>query len=130
MFVSLALAFTAFRAGLALRRARQGRAAPGAPPRGVLLRRHLGRSKPAVVMLAIGFGAGPLATWALLDRAPFRTVHALLGGLALGLFVAAAVTGRRLEHGLGRDYDTHGAIALAALLAAAAAAVAGFVLLP
>jgi hypothetical protein len=57
-------------------------------------------------------------------------VHALFGGLSLALFVATAVTGHRLEEGKSREYDAHGAIALASILSAAATAIAGFVLLP
>jgi len=132
MLVSIALAFTAFRLGSKLRRARLGRGAASADgdSRGALRRRHLRRAKLALAMLALGSIGGPLAIWLLLDRPPFRTVHALFGGLSLALFAATAVTGRRLEQGQSREYDTHGAIALASILSAAATAIAGFVLLP
>lgn len=132
MLLSIALAFTAFRLGLKLRRARRGRgdATPGGDSRGVLRRRHLRRAKLALAMLAVGAVGGPLAMWLLLDRPPFRTVHALFGGLTLAFFAATFVTGHRLEEGKSQEYDAHGAVALASILAAAATAVAGFVLAP
>jgi hypothetical protein len=132
MILAITLAFTAFRLGLKLRRTRLRRAAASEADlsRGALRRRHLRRAKLAVVMLAIGAVGGPLALWLLLDRPPFRTVHALFGGLSLALFGATAFTGHRLEKGKSQEYDAHGAIALASILSAAATAIAGFVLLP
>lgn len=132
MLLSIALAVSALRLGLRLRRARLGRAGAVAAgeTRGALRRRHVARAKLALAMLAAGAVAGPLAMWLLLDRPPFRTVHALFGGLTLAFFAATFVTGHRLEEGKSREYDTHGALALASILAAAATAVAGFVLAP
>jgi hypothetical protein len=125
MVASIALAAFALRAGLALRRARVVRARPAPTARA----RHLRFAKPAVVVVTIGFLAGPLSMWWLRDRAPFDTLHALLGTLAAGLFVATGLLGRRLERGGSRAVEAHGRLGLLALLAAAAAAFAGFVLL-
>lgn len=132
MLVSIALAFSAFRLGLRLRAARLGRigAAGAGETRRALRRRHLRRAKLAILMLVIGAIGGPVAMRLLLGRPPFRSVHALFGGLTLAFFAATFVTGRRLEQGTGQEHDAHGAIALASILAAAATAVAGFVLAP
>jgi hypothetical protein len=126
MLAALALSALALRSGLALRSARRRgvRREPGER------RRHLARAKPAVAMLVIGFAGGPLSMAFLRGREPFGTAHAWIGTLALALFVAAAVLGRRLEHGRGRSLDAHAALAVLAALTAAAAALTGFVLLP
>jgi hypothetical protein len=126
MVGSVLLAGLALRAGLVLRRARlgEGRRAPGARAR------HLRLAKPAVVVVLVGFVAGPLSMLFLRDRTPFATLHALLGTLAASLFLAAAVLGHRIEEGTSRAADAHGMLGVAAFLAAAGAAIAGFVLLP
>ena len=135
MLCSLGLAAAALRLGLALRRDRRSRLhglarAPEARPRGALRRAHLRLAKPAVVLICLGFVGGPLSMWALRGRPPFGTVHALLGVTAALLFAATAVLGRRLELARGRPLEAHALAGLLALLAGAAAAVAGFVLLP
>jgi hypothetical protein len=126
MGFALALAALALRAGLRLRGARRrgARRPPGE------YRRHLRLAKPAVLALALGYLGGPASMWWLRGREPFGTAHALAGSVALALFVAAAVLGRRLERGRTRRRDLHGALALLACAAAAAAAVTGLVLLP
>jgi hypothetical protein len=126
MTVSLVLALLALRSGLALRSARRSgrRRAPDAR------RRHLARARPAVVLVALGWLAGPASMWWLRGRMPFETAHAWAGTTALVLFLAAAWLGRRLEHGRGRARDAHALAAVLALLAAALAAATGFVLLP
>jgi len=87
-------------------------------------------AKPAVVVVLVGFVGGPLSMFFLRDRTPFTTLHALLGTLEASLFVAAAVLGHRIEEGTSRAADAHGMLGVAAFLAAAGAAIAGFVLLP
>jgi hypothetical protein len=126
MVASLAGVVLALRAGMALRRARRtgGRRPPD------LRRRHLRVAKPAVAAVALGFAGGPLSMLWLRDRAPFETAHAWLGATALALFVAAAVLGRRIEHGQSRALDAHALCGVLGALLAGAAAVAGFVLLP
>jgi hypothetical protein len=126
MVASLALAFAALRAGVALRRARLARRPP---PRGVR-RRHLLLAKPAVMFLLAGFLLGPISAVALRGWSPFATLHGLAGLVAAALFVAAAVHGRRLEAGSASARGAHALFGALALLCAAVAAMAGFVLLP
>ena len=133
MLVSLGLALAALRTGLSLRRARL-RKRPA--PRGTRAL-HLKLAKPAVVMLLVGFAAGPLSSWLLRGWTPFETFHGLAGGIAGVLFIATALRGRALELGPARGgdggpgtRDAHALLALAAVLAGATAAFAGFVLTP
>jgi hypothetical protein len=126
MVASLVLTGLALRAGLRLRQARRGQGPGAARARA----RHLRVAKPAVVVVLAGFVAGPLSMFFLRGRTPFATLHALLGSFAAGLFLAAAVLGHRIEEGASRAADVHGMLGLAAFLAAAGAAIAGFVLLP
>ena len=126
MLGALVLAGLALRAGLLLRRGRLGAGHAGSGARA----RHLRLAKPAVIAALVGFGAGPLSMFFLRGRAPFATLHALLGTLAAALFLAAAVLGHRIEEGSSRARDAHGMLGVAAFLAAAGAAIAGFVLLP
>ncbi len=126
MLVSVALCALALRAGLALRRSRRGRSrrTPG------MRHSHLRLAKPAVVLVLCGFVAGPVSAAWLRDWTPFGTLHAWLGLLAAGLFAGAATIGRRIETGRSRAFDVHALLGGVAVLAAAVAAVAGFVLLP
>ena len=126
MTLSLTLALLALRAGLGLRRARLR----GARRRAADLRRHLRLAKAAVVMIVIGFGAGPVSAVWLRGWDAFRTAHAWIALVTVGLYAATGVLGRRLEHGRSRAVDSHALLALLATLGAAAAFVAGFVLLP
>jgi len=126
MVGSLLLAGLALRSGLAMRRARRLRRPPAREARA----EHLRLAKPAVALVAAGFVLGPLSMWLFRGRAPFGTVHAALGILAVTLFLATALLGRRLEHGRGRPLDLHALLGTLAMLVAGAAAVAGFVLLP
>lgn len=126
MLAAISLAALALRSGLALRSARR-RGARRSPAE---LRRHLALAKPAIALVLAGFAAGPLSMVFLRGREPFGTAHGWIGAAALGLFVAAALLGRRLEHGRGRPLDAHAVLATLAVLAAAVAALAGFVLLP
>ena len=126
MVLALCLCALTLRAGLALRRSRLGlaRRTPA------LRRRHLRIAKPAVALLLCGFVLGPLSALWLRDWTPFGSFHAWLGLLVAALFAATAVVGRRIETGRSRAFDAHAALGGLAVLAAAVAAVAGFVLLP
>jgi hypothetical protein len=126
MAAGIALAVLALRAGVAARRAR--RRGQGAISE--LRRRHLRLAKPAVLVVLVGFLGGPLSMWWLRDRAPFATLHAVLGVIAAALFATTALLGRRVEQGRLDAAALHGRLALAALIAAGAAMAAGFVLLP
>ena len=125
MLGSITLAGLALREGLLLRRARLG----GRPRVPGARARHVRVAKLAVAAVILGFVAGPISMIWLRGRAPFETVHALLGCLAATCFAVTAFLGRRLERGAGQRAP-HGALGLLAFLLAAAAAVAGFVLLP
>jgi hypothetical protein len=126
MLVSLALAVLTLRAGLALRRARRGRA-PRDPR---LRRRHLRLAKPAVALVLAGFVGGPVSALWLRGWEPFASFHGVLGLAVATLFAAAALVGWRLEHGRSRAFEVHAMLGALAVLGAALAAVAGFVLLP
>jgi hypothetical protein len=126
MLSTIALAALALRAGLALRRRRHA----GARRPAALYARHFRFAKPAVALALIGFALGPLSMWWLRGRAPLETAHSLAGIVTVGLFAAAGLIGRRLERGSSRAVELHARLALAAVLAALAAAIMGFVLLP
>jgi hypothetical protein len=126
MVVGLWLAFRALRVGIELRRGRLR----GVRREPALRRRHLRLARPAVVMLLLGFVGGPASALWLRDWSPFETFHAWLGLLAVLLFTSAAGLGSALVRGRSREVEVHGRLGVAALLAAAVAAVAGFVLLP
>lgn len=126
MVASLGAVALALRAGLRLRRARFGR--ERRTPE--LLRAHTSVANPAIAAVCVGFLAGPISAVWLRDWTPFATFHAWIGVLAVGLFLAVAVLGWRLERNRGRPVDAHAALAGLAVLAAAVAVVAGMVLLP
>ena len=129
MLAALALAGLALRTGLDLRRRRAGTASAAASG-GELRRRHLRLAKPAVVMVLVGFVGGPLSAVFLRDWDPFASFHGWLGLLAAALFAAAAALGHRIEEGQSRAFDVHALLGMLAVLFAAVAAVAGFILLP
>lgn len=126
MVGGVVLAVLALRAGVEVRRAR----ARGSGPIAGLRRRHLGLAKLAVPVVLLGFVGGPLSMAWLREREVFGTLHGALGLVAAALFVATAVWGRRVEQGRLDAAALHGRLALAAVIAAGAAAIAGFVLLP
>jgi hypothetical protein len=126
MVLALGLCALALRAGLTLRRSRLGRIRRTPAMR----RSHLRVAKPALVLLACGFVGGPLSALWLRDWTPFGSFHAWIGLLAAGLFAATALAGHRIETGQSRAFDAHALLGGVAVLAAAVAAVAGFVLLP
>lgn len=126
MIGSLALCALALRVGVRLRRARLARRPA---PRGARAR-HLRLAKPAVALVLVGFTLGPLSAFWLRGLTPFSTLHGVFGALAAGAFGVAAWQGRRLERGQASARQAHALCAALGLLAAATAAVAGFVLLP
>jgi polyferredoxin len=126
MVASIALAALALRAGFVLRRAR---AARRPAPRGAR-QRHLRLAKTAVVLVLIGFVGGSASAVWLRGWSPFATLHGVLGALVLALFAAAAVRGWRLERGRRDARQAHALFGALAVLGAAVAAIAGFVLLP
>ena len=126
MVASLGAVALALRAGLRLRRARFGRERRTPD----LLRAHVAVAKPAIAATCVGFLAGPISAAWLRDWTPFATFHAWIGMIAVGLFLAVAALGWRLERHRGRPVDAHAALAALAVLAAAVAVVAGMVLLP
>jgi hypothetical protein len=126
MVGGIVLAVLALRAGVEVRRAR----ARGTGRIADLRRHHLGLAKLAVPVLLLGFVAGPISMAWLREREVFGTLHGALGVVTAALFVATAVWGRRVEQGRLDVAALHGRLALAAVIAAGAAAIAGFVLLP
>jgi uncharacterized membrane protein len=126
MVVGITLAFMAMRAGLKLRRARTQAGKRTRAMRDA----HLRLAKPAVVVVSIGFLGGVASAYFLRGWTPFENFHGWLGLGVVGLFVAAAVVGHRVEEGKSRAFDTHAMLGGLALLAAAIAAAAGFALLP
>jgi len=126
MLASIVACGITLRLGLQLRRGRRFR-----KPRPKDLRaRHMRIAKPAVAAIVVGFVAGPISAIWFRDWEPLATFHGWIGILALALFVAAAVLGRRLEKRRDFAFDAHALLGLVAMLAAAIAAVAGFVLTP
>ena len=126
MLAALGLAARAFALGLRMRRARLR----GTRRDPATRRSHLRVAKPAVVMLLAGFAVGPASALWLRGWDPFRSIHALIATLAMLLFAASGVLGRRLERGRGRPLEAHAVIGLAAMLAGAASFATGFALLP
>jgi hypothetical protein len=126
MLLSIGLALLTLRAGLILRRARLGRA-PRDPS---LRRRHLRLAKPAVALVLIGFLGGPISAVWLRGWEPFHSFHGVLGLAVASFFTAAWWMGRQLERGRASARNVHAWLGALAVLGAAVAAVAGFVLLP
>ncbi len=126
MVAGLALAALALRTGLALRRTRQGRGrrTPAMRPA------HLRASRPAVVLLLLGFVGGPVSAVWLRGWDAFHTFHGWVGLLAAALFGSAGLLGQRMARGGSRSFDLHALLGALAFLAGALAAVAGFSLLP
>lgn len=93
-------------------------------------RGHLRFAKPAVAMLLVGFVGGPISWVWLRGGEPLATLHGFVGLGVAALFAAAAAAGHRIEKHGSRAYDVHAVLGGLAILLAAVAAVAGFVLLP
>ena len=126
MLGSLALAAAALRAGLALRRARR----LGQRRTAEAYRRHLRLAKPALVLLALGFGGGITSSVLLRGWNAFESGHGLVACAALAVLLTAGTLGWRLEHGQRRFVEWHARLAALSVLLAAAAIGTGFVLLP
>ncbi|MBW2242918.1 MAG: hypothetical protein JRH01_13120 [Deltaproteobacteria bacterium] len=126
MVASILWAVLTLRSGLRLRSARRLGARR---PKGEM-RRHLGRAKPALVMIVVGYSAGLASAFWLRGWGVFTTAHCFVSTAALLLFVATGVLGRRLEKGRSRAVEAHAWLALAGVGAAVASFFTGFVLLP
>jgi hypothetical protein len=126
MLASIGLALATFRVGLSIRRART-RKRP--PPRGARAL-HLRLARPAVLLVLLGAAGGPLSSLFLRGWTPFGTFHGVLGGTCALLFFATWRLGRRLEAGDLSAREAHARFGALAVLGAAVAAIAGFVLLP
>ncbi len=126
MLLSLALASLALRTGLALRRARRGRGRRSP----TLRRSHLRLARPAVLLLLVGFVAGPISAVWLRGWEALETFHGVLGVIAAALFAWAGVLGQRIARGRSYARDTHALLGVLGILGGALAAVAGFSLLP
>ncbi len=126
MVLALGLAGMAARSGIHLRRSRLGleRRRPGARAR------HLRVARAAVALVLVGAAGGAASMVWLRGRELLDTFHGLAGLAAALLFATAGLFGRRLSRGHAASRGPHAGSALMALLAAAAAAVSGFVLLP
>jgi len=83
-----------------------------------------------VALVSIGFAGGAVSAIFLREWESFATLHAWLGLLAAAFFVTAGVLGAALMKGRRDRLQAHGIAGLLAVLAAAVASVAGFVLLP
>lgn len=126
MVLALSLAAGAARTGLHLRRSRLGFERRRAGARA----RHLRLARTAVALVLLGAAGGGASMVWLRGRELLDTFHGFAGLTAAALFALAAWLGRRLAGGHAPSRGPHAASALLALLAAAAAAVSGFVLLP
>lgn len=126
MLVSLVLAGVTLRRGLVLRGLRRlGRRRDPA-----LRRAHLRLARPTLALLLVGFAGGPISAVWLRGFEAFSTAHAFVSSLALALFLATGVLGRRLETGRSRALDLHAGLGIGALFAGCGAFGSGFVLLP
>jgi hypothetical protein len=126
MVSTLVMAVWTARLGLEIRRRRRSGRSVG----GDLRKRHLRFGKRTLVMVAIGFLAGPLSMALLRDRDPFDSLHGILGIIVLGLFAWTGWSGRALANGDQDARDIHRIAAASSVGAAMLSAVAGFILLP
>jgi hypothetical protein len=83
-----------------------------------------------VAAVLLGFALGPISAAALRGFEPFASFHGAVGVVTASLFASAAWLGHRLAHGRSQARDLHALLGGLAVLFAALAAVAGFVLLP
>ena len=126
MVSTLTMAIVTARLGLQIRRRRlYGRRVGGD-----LRARHLYFGKRTLVMVSVGFLAGPISMALLRDREPFESLHGILGIIVLGLFAWTGWSGRALAAGNRDARDIHRIAAASSLAAAMLSAVAGFILLP
>lgn len=126
MVSTLAMAIATARLGLEIRRRRMNQRQVG----GELRARHLRFGKRTLLMVGLGFLAGPISMALLRDREPFESFHGILGIIVLGLFAWTGWTGRALAAGKQEARDIHRIAAASSVAAAMLSAVAGFILLP
>lgn len=126
MVGTLVLAVWTARLGLEMRRRRSLGQPIGRP----LRERHLRFGRSTLVLVAIGFVAGPLSMVLLRDRDPFESLHGILGIIVLGLFSWTGWSGRALSRGSAEARDVHRIAAASSVAAAMLSAIAGFILLP
>ena len=126
MISTLVMAIATARLGLEIRRRRSN----GRPVGADLRARHLRFGKRTLVMVGIGFLAGPISMALLRDRNAFESFHAILGIIVLGLFAWTGWSGRALAGGNRDARDIHRIAAASSVAAAMLSAVAGFILLP
>jgi hypothetical protein len=126
MVSTLAMAIATARLGLEIRRGRMS----GRRVSGDLRARHLRFGKRTLVMVGVGFLAGPISMTLLRDQSPFDSFHGILGIVVLGLFAWTGWSGRALAGGNRDARDIHRIAAASSVAAAMLSAVAGFILLP
>lgn len=126
MAVTLGIVIFALRLGLKLRKSRQGQGRRVATDRA----QHLLFGKIAVALICVGAIGGPLTMRLVRDEKLFQSFHAWISVLVVLLFVATAIVGKKLENGERSVREIHARLGVMAFLAAAVAAVAGFILLP
>ena len=123
---ALGMAIVTARLGLEIRRRRMSERRVD----GGLRARHLRFGKRTLVMVGIGFLAGPISMALLRDESPFGSFHGILGIIVLGLFAWTGWSGRALAKGNRDARDIHRIAAASSVAAAMLSAVAGFILLP
>ena len=126
MVTTLATALATARLGLEIRRRRVN----GRPVGGELRVRHLRFGRRTLLMIGIGFLAGPASMALLRNRDPFESFHGILGLIVLGLFAWTGWSGRALANGNRDARDIHRIAAASSVAAAMLSAIAGFILLP
>jgi len=126
MISTLAMAVVTARLGLEIRRRRLKDRRVDGDLRG----RHLRFGKRTLVMVGIGFLAGPVSMALFRDQNPFESLHGILGIIVLGLFAWTGWSGRALAGGNRDARDIHRIAAASSVAAAMLSAVAGFILLP
>jgi len=126
MLLSLVAAVATARLGLEIRKRRLAGRPAGAARR----RQHLRLGKLTLLMIAVGFVAGPLSMAFLRDRAIFDSFHSILGIIVAGLFAWTGWSGRALAGGNSEARDIHRIAAGSSMAVAFVSAVAGFTLLP
>jgi hypothetical protein len=124
MLAVLALGFVALRDGAHIRRARlDGSAADS--------RRHRRLGKIFVILATLGYGSGVASMVAVRGEAALQSLHALFTSAAVACVLCAGGLGLALERGAGTTVRAiHLICGAGGLLAALAAAVAAFAILP
>ncbi len=126
MVFSLVCAVATARLGLEIRRRRMIGRAVGRELRD----RHLRFGQRTLVIVGIGFLAGPFSMLFLRDRDPFDSFHGILGIIVVGLYAWTGWSGRSLAKGKTDARDVHRIAAASSVAASMLSAIAGFILLP